>query len=108
MIELTLTNIALALFLAFVVEVLIEHLLGKPLEHALPNLDRWWLIHVALVAGGLLSWFCGLNIFSELPIPPTVGLVLTALLVGGGSELLHMIVARSEDLLLKASSRAEW
>jgi len=34
----------------------IEHLVGKPLEKTQPNLDRWWLIYVALVAGGLLSW----------------------------------------------------
>jgi len=35
-----------------------------------PDTDRWWLIYVALVAGGLLSWCCGVNLFEELPIPP--------------------------------------
>jgi hypothetical protein len=106
--NIALVNVTYALFLAFLSERLVEHFIGKPLEQKAPLLDRWWLIYVALVAGGLLSWFCGLNIFSELPIPSTVGMVLTALLVGGGSQLLHTIIARSEDLLLKASSRAEW
>ena len=60
-----------------------------------PNLDRWWLIYVGLAAGGLLSWFCGLNLFALLPIPPVVGMVLTALLVGGGSPLIHVVVNKA-------------
>jgi len=60
-----------------------------------PNLDRRWLIYVALVTGGLLSWFCGLNLFALLPIPPVVGTGLTALLVGGGSPLIHVVVNKA-------------
>jgi len=99
MLEVTLTNVVLVLFLAFVNEVLVEHLVGKPLERALPEADRWWLIYVALVSGAALSWFSGLDLFTELPIPPMVGLVLTALLVGGGSPLIHQIINKARDPL---------
>ena len=99
MISLVLVNIALALFLAFIVEVLIEHFIAKPLEHAAPFLDRWWLIYVALVFGGLVSWFCKLNIFAELEIPELVGLLLTAVLVGGGAPLIHSVVNKARDPL---------
>jgi len=93
--ELVLSNVGLVLFLAFISEVLVEHFIGKPLEKAFPLVDRWWLIYVGLVAGGLLSWFCGLNLFALLPIPPAVGMVLTALLVGGGSPLIHVVVNKA-------------
>ena len=78
----------------------LRHLcLVLPLDHTsglrLPLLDRWWLICVALVAGGAPSWFCGLNLFALLPIPPVVGRVLTALLVGGGSPLIHVVVNKA-------------
>jgi len=70
-------------------------------------LGRWWLIYVSLVVGGLIGWFAGANLFDAL-MPETLARVLTCVLIGGGSQLVHMIIARSEDLLLKASSRAEW
>jgi len=85
----------LVLFLAFIAEVLVEHFIGKPLEKALPFLDRWWLIYVGLAVGGLLSWFCALNLFALPPIPPVVGMVLSALLVGGGSPLIHVVVNKA-------------
>jgi hypothetical protein len=37
-----------------------------------PEVDRWWLIYVALVAGGALGWFAQVNIFDGL-IPMLVG-----------------------------------
>jgi hypothetical protein len=41
-------------------------------EVAVPEVDRWWLIYVALVAGGALGWFAQVNIFDGL-IPMLVG-----------------------------------
>ncbi len=88
----TLTNIAVALFLAFLVETLVEHFLGKPLEKQLPTLDRWWLMYVALVVGFAISFFAGLNIFPVDVIPELMGLILTGIIVGGGSQLVHKII----------------
>ena len=86
-----LVNVTYALFLAFLTEVLVEHFIGKPLEQKAPLLDRWWLIYVALVVGGAICWFAGLNVFGAL-MPDLLGRILTCLIVGGGSELLHGIV----------------
>jgi len=62
---------------------------------------------VSLVVGGLISWFAGANLFDTLMLE-TLARVLTCVLIGEGSQLLHMIIARSEDLLLKTSNRAAW
>jgi hypothetical protein len=48
--EVVLTNVGLVILLAFIVETLVEHLVGKPLEEKAPRVDRWWLIYVALVS----------------------------------------------------------
>lgn len=92
MFELVATQVAMALLLAFIVEVLVEHLVGKPLEAAAPYFPRWWLIYVSLVAGTALGWFSGSNMFLILEIPVVVGRVLTALLIGGGTQIIHRVV----------------
>ena len=71
---------------------LVEHLVGKPLEAAAPCVPRWWLIYVALVVGAALGWFSGRNMFLVLEIPVVVGRILTALLIGGGTQLIHRVV----------------
>ena len=42
-----------------------------------------------------LSWFCGPNLLVALLIPPLFGMVLTALLVGGGTALIHQVVNKA-------------
>jgi hypothetical protein len=94
--EVVLSNVGLVILLAFIVEVLVEHLVGKPMEVAAPGVDRWWLIYVALVAGVALGWFSGVNIFGDV-LPATVGRVLTAVLIGGGSPLIHSVVNKARN-----------
>jgi hypothetical protein len=65
-------TIGLIALLAFVVEILVEHLMGKPLEQAAPHTPRWWLIYVSLVLDAVL-----------------VGGIVSSLLVGGGSQIVH-------------------
>jgi hypothetical protein len=96
--EVVLSNVGLVILLAFIVEVLVEHLVGKPMEVAAPDVDRWWLIYVALVTGGALGWFAQVNIFDGL-IPVLVGRILTAVLVGGGSPVVHAVVKKARDPL---------
>jgi len=99
----TLVNIGYALALAYLSEVLVEHFVGKPLEEKYPDLDRWWLIYVALGVGGCIAWFVGMNIFGDL-MPELLGRILTAIIVGGGSELIHKIVEAIGDLAIKWAS----
>jgi len=88
-------NVGLAFFLAFVAEVLVEHLVAKPLEAAAPYTPRWWLIYVSLVVGAVLGWFFEANVFAVLAIPALVGCVLTALLIGGSTQVLHKVVNKA-------------
>jgi hypothetical protein len=68
------------------------------IEKALPELDRWWLIFVSLAAGGVLGWFSKINLFEGL-IPVLVGRIVTSLLVGGGSQIVHTVVNKARDPL---------
>ena len=96
--QVALVNIGLVALLAFVVEILVEHLVGKPLEQAAPAVPRWWLIYVSLVAGTVLGWFAQVNLFEGL-IPVLVGRIVTSALVGGGSQLVHAVVNKARDPL---------
>jgi hypothetical protein len=99
----TLVNVGYAIALAYLNEVLVEHFVGKPLEEKFPHIDRWWLIYVALATGGVITWFVGLNIFADL-MPGLLGQILTCVIVGGGSELLHRIIELLGDLATKWAS----
>jgi hypothetical protein len=79
-------TVGLAFFLAFVAEVLVEHLVAKPLDAAAPSMPRWWLIYVSLAVGAALGWFFEVNVFAMLTIPAIVGRVVTVLLIGGGTQ----------------------
>jgi hypothetical protein len=96
--QVALVNVGLVALLAFVVEILVEHLIGKPLEQASPHTPRWWLIYVSLVAGAALGWFSQVNAFEGL-VPVLVGRIVTALLVGGGSQIVHAVVNKARDPL---------
>lgn len=97
-----LVNVAMAALLAFLVERVLEWLVAEPLEHYAPEVDRFFLRYVAFLAGGALSYLVSLNIFEALPVPETIGLILTAVVVGCGLEVLHDLVkgsfARTDDL----------
>jgi uncharacterized BrkB/YihY/UPF0761 family membrane protein len=84
-----LTNpITLALFLSIVNKAIIDAIF-TPVKLKFPNLDTWWIIYVAWVTGGVISYLCQIDVFSSLvqTMPPVLGLILTAVLVGGGSNL---------------------
>jgi uncharacterized BrkB/YihY/UPF0761 family membrane protein len=82
-------ELTIAIFLAVVANRIIEAFVA-PLKNEFPEIDFWWLIYVAWVVGGLLSWFAGVNLFAPFvpTLDPLIGRVLTAVVVGGGSNLL--------------------
>jgi hypothetical protein len=96
--EVVLVNVGLVILLAFIVEVLVEHFVGKPLEVAAPDLPPWWLSYVALLAGVALGWFAGVNMFGDV-LPDLVGRIVTAILIGGGSPLIHSVVNKARNPL---------
>lgn len=61
----------------------------QPVKVKFPNLDLWWLIYPTWILGGVLAWLAGVDLFAAyFPAAPLVGRVLSALVVGGGSNLI--------------------
>ena len=56
------------------------------------NLDKFWLMFVSWVICGLLVWFSGINLFSTYFASPLIGQILTAIVAGGGSNILHDLI----------------
>ncbi len=93
--------LALAFFLALVVERIIQFVVRPLLENAAKaagwDVERVGLIlpYIAAVFGGLVSFGFGLDLFMELAaavdLHPAAWLtqLLTAIVVAGGSNLLH-------------------
>jgi len=84
-----------ASFLALAANRIVEAVVA-PVKLKWPTLDLWWLMYATWALGGALAYVSGLNLFAE-PLPglaPVVGQVLTALVVGGGSNLLHDVFQR--------------
>lgn len=86
--------------LAFLVERLVELVLGLPFEK-LPKLKPWsWLLTYAAVAAGIgIAFAYHLDIISLLlPLPETqVGYILTGLVIGCGSEFTHQIIEKFKE-----------
>jgi hypothetical protein len=85
-----------ATFLAIATNRIVEAFVA-PVKKKWPTLDLWWVIYVAWIVGGLLSYESGLNLVSEvLPkLNPDVGAVLTAVVVGGGANLIAQVFPTS-------------
>lgn len=81
-----------ALLLATLNKTVIDYF-TEPLKKAFPGLDMWWLTYVALVTGFILSWVVDLQIFGALGYitDPVTNKILSGILVGGGSSLIHQI-----------------
>jgi len=80
----------IGLFLAATNTKLIDFL-AAPVRQRFPQLDLWWLIYIALITGAAISWLAGVNLFGAYIGNEILGRVLSCVLVGGGSSLIHDI-----------------
>lgn len=78
------------IFLAAVNKKIVDFL-AEPIKKRFPNFDLWWLMYVALITGAAISWVSGVNLFVDMVDNDLLGQVLSAILVGGGSSLIHDI-----------------
>lgn len=84
-----------ALFLAVVNNKMIDYIV-TPIKQNFPDMKFYWLVYVALITGFALSMASGINLFADY-IPNTlVGQVLSGIVVGGGSSLIHDIFDNKE------------
>lgn len=94
-----------AAFLALASNRLVEAF-AAPVRKKWPELDLWFLVYVAWLVGGALSYLSGINLFTELvpTLPPWLGQAVTALVVGGGSNLIHDVFNRTPTNTLTATT----
>lgn len=91
---------AIAIFLATVNRSLVEYL-SAPLKQRYPDRNFWWLLYAALLTGFLIGWFSEINLFSPYLPNLTAGRILTAVLIGAGSSLIHDIFEPSPDVIIE-------
>ena len=87
--------IAVLAFLAVVVERLTEYVFGTLFDKT-PALNphKWALMYIALAVGVLLTYTFHLDMLSLVGLEEsTIGVILTGVAVGGGSNLLHEVLA---------------
>lgn len=81
-------TLTIGLFLAAVNTKIIDWL-AEPVRRKFPDVDTWWLLYVAAVTGFVLAWLAGVNLFAAQIENVLLGRILSGLLVGGGSSLIH-------------------
>ena len=79
-----------ATLLSFAAERLVEYFIVPIFEKF--GLDKFWVKYVVLITGGALSFLAGVNFFADVFDQPLVGVIVSALFVGGGSELVHALI----------------
>ncbi len=79
-----------ALFLALVANRIVEGV-ADPIRKKFPKLDLWWLIYVAWLVGGVIAWLAEINLFADYIPNVLAGRILTAIVVGGGANLIRDI-----------------
>lgn len=84
----------IALFLALVNERVVEYVVA-PLFDRYWEEGRWLLMYVALVTGGLLSFLAGVDLLAVagVTLAYPANLIVSAVLVGGGANLIHELFA---------------
>lgn len=78
--------LATAVFLSVVANRLVEGLIVPLFDHF--GWDKFVVMYISWVVGGLIVWVSGVNLFVAYIPNPVVGQILTALVAGGGANLL--------------------
>ena len=62
--------------------------------------DKFWLMFVSWALSGVFVWLTGVNLFAAYIPNALVGKVLTAVVAGGGANLLHDLTDKQDALFL--------
>lgn len=73
----------------------IVDMVKRPVAQRFPDLDLWWFVYVGMVSGFVIGWFAQVNLFTAVVAEETLGRVLSALLIGGGSSLIYKVFGRA-------------
>ena len=61
--------------------------------------DKFWLMFVSWAIAGVLVWLADANLFAAYFPSDLVGKILTAIVAGGGSNLLHDLTDKPDNLI---------
>ena len=86
------------LFLAVLNRTIVDGL-SAPLRERWPSVDLWWLFYVAVASGFAIAWFAGVNALTDYIADETLGRVLSSLIVGGGSTMIHDIFSATVKMV---------
>lgn len=59
------------------------------------GLDKVWLMYIAWIVSGIFVWFSEVNLFTGIISSDVVGQIVTAIVAGGGANLLHDLTDKS-------------
>ena len=79
----------LLLYLVLLINRLVAAFIQPLFEHE--NWDRFWLMYIAWILGGVLVFLTDINLFAGTFHKELVGQLLTAVCVGGGANILYDI-----------------
>ncbi len=85
-----LTPIVAAVLLAVTNTAIVDYI-KKPVQQKFVGLDLWWFVYVSLITGFAIGWFADINLFEGVIKAILLGRILTAILIGGGSNLIYTV-----------------
>lgn len=94
MTETVIAAITAATFLAIVANRLVDGLITPIFDKF--ELDKFWLLYISWAVGGVLVWLGGVNLFGEYIDSELIGQILTAIVAGGGANLIHDLFDKPE------------
>lgn len=98
--------LANGVFLAVTNTAIINYL-AEPARQRKPEIDLWWLLYVALITGFLIAWFAQVNLFVAQIPNEVLGRILSGILVGGGSSLIHNVFDQPETKIVELAAEIE-
>ena len=86
--------ISTAAFLTVANSEIVDYIF-RPIRRRWSDTDFWWILYVGLVTGLIIGWVAQVNLFGAYVEDETLGRVLSAITIGGGSSLVHEIFGQS-------------
>ena len=101
--------LAIVLFMILINERLVEVLYTRFLKRLFERFawDKSWLMLIAWLTGGLLVLATEINLFAEYIPNWWIGWILTGLVAGGGSNLLHDLFSAFKPRQLDSAAIGE-
>ena len=82
-------DITAAAFHSMLNNRLVEVILKPLLSLARPRLSKDLLLYMSIITGIGMAFYSNTNLLEQYFDPPIVGIIVTGIIIGGGSNLIH-------------------